>query len=118
MADTRGSSPSLLISFPIWIQTWRDLPTFQRTSGQLSSDGSNILPSHLKVYKPYIHSVQSSNMRLKEVSAHWLVIATSLLRHRIYVLRSHRCVRWCLSRLPAGMCIPHRLQQGSSSLLS
>ena len=116
MGDTCGSAPSLRSIFPSRLQTLRAFPTFQRNSGQSSSYRSKILPRYLKFPTPSIHSASSSPVRLNTPPWHRLVIEMSFLHHRIYVFRSHRFVRWCLSSRPTGMCIPHRSQWGSGSL--
>ena len=118
MADTRGSAPSRRSSFPSRFQTLRALPTFQRTAGHLLSDRSKIVPRYLKVSTLSMHSELYYPVRMNFASSHQLAIATSLLCHHIYVLRSHCFVLWFLSSRPSGMCITHRSQRGSGYLPS
>ena len=70
-------------SFPSRLHTRRAFPKIRRTARQLSSDWSNIRPRLLKVSTPLMHYAPSSPMRLKDASAHWLVIVMSLLGHHI-----------------------------------
>ena len=117
-SDTRGSAPYLLSSLPIWLHNRRAFPTLQKTSDQSLSNRSNIRPIHLKVSTPSMHSSSSFPVKLKDASAPWLAIATSLPCHRICMFLSHLRVLWCLISRPDGMFIPHKSQQGIGYLPS
>ena len=84
----------------------------------MSSDRSSSPPRYLNVPNPSIHYTSSSFARLKDASTHCLSIATSLLRHRICVFLLHLFILWCFISLSAGMCMPHKSQQGSGSFPS
>ena len=87
----------------------------RRTAGQLLLDWSNIHPRYLNTSTPSMRSASSSPVKLDFASKHLVAIATSLLRHLIWVFLLQRAILLCLMSRPSVMCIPHKSQQVSGS---
>ena len=86
-----------------------------RTAGQFSSSWYNSCLRHLKTSTPLMHCKSSSPVRPNIASKHLDAIATSFLRHLIWVFLSQCTVLRCLMSRPAGMCITQNSQKGSGS---
>ena len=113
-----GLAPSCLSNFPSRTQTCLALQILRSTTGHSSSVLCSTRPRYLKASTPSQHFYLLSPVRLKVAPLKFDSFSTSLLHHLICVLLSHCAVWRCLMTRTAGMCIPHMLQRGRSSITS